>query len=57
MSAKIIDTLDQVRDLIEMIEHTQPKPAFIFADIEGVDVSRNGSIAIIEVLVPPEEKV
>lgn len=57
MSANVIDTADQVRDLIDVIDNTRPRPAFIFIDIEGVDVSRNGSIAIIQVLVPPEKKV
>ncbi|KEF60453.1 uncharacterized protein A1O9_02014 [Exophiala aquamarina CBS 119918] len=56
MSGKVIDAIDQVRGLIEVLENTQPRPAFILIDIEGVNLSRNGLIAIIQVLIPPKKK-
>ena len=57
MSDNTVDTVDQVRILVEEIEKSQPQPPFIFIDIEGVNLSRNGSIAIMQVLVPPKKEV
>jgi exonuclease 3'-5' domain-containing protein 1 len=53
----IVDTANQVRNLIEVIEASQLQPAFLFIDIEGADLSRSGSIAIIQVVVPPQKRV
>jgi hypothetical protein len=53
MSDTIIDTVDLVRKLIEDIENSQPCLPFIFMDLKGVNLSRHGSIAIMQVLVPP----
>jgi exonuclease 3'-5' domain-containing protein 1 len=57
MSDTIIDTVDLVRKLIEDIENSQPCPPFIFMDLEGVNLSRHGSVAIMQVLVPPVRQV
>lgn len=57
MAHTIIDTADLVREMIQDIENSQPNPPFIFVDLEGTDLSRHGSIAIMQVLVPPMRKV
>jgi exonuclease 3'-5' domain-containing protein 1 len=57
MPDNLVDTADLVRDLVDVIEHSRPQPPFIFIDLEGVNLSRNGSIAIMQVLVPPNKKV
>ncbi len=53
MSANLIDTEDQVRPLIENIRSKEPGKPLIFVDLEGVDLSRHGSIAIMQILIPP----
>jgi exonuclease 3'-5' domain-containing protein 1 len=52
-----IDTVDLVHKLIEDIENSQPCPPFIFMDLKGVNLSRHGSIVIMQVLVPPVRQV
>ena len=56
MASIIVDTADQVLKLIECIESTIQKP-LIFIDLEGVDLSRHGSIGIMQILVLPSPVV
>ena len=48
----MIDTGVEVVTLIDTIQSLPQKP-IIFVDIEGVNLSRHGSIAIVQLLVPP----
>lgn len=57
MAHTIIDTADLVRKMIQNIEGSRPNPPFIFVDLEGTDLSRHGSIAIMQILVPPMQQV
>jgi exonuclease 3'-5' domain-containing protein 1 len=57
MSSEIVDTVEKVRQLIFVIETTQPQPPFLFIDLEGVNLSRQRSVAIMQILVPPQKKV
>nr|KAK5449237.1 hypothetical protein LTR18_002326 [Exophiala xenobiotica] len=56
MPDDIVATVDLVRNLIEVIEDGHPQPPILFIDLEGVNLSRHGSIAIMQVLIPPDRK-
>ena len=56
MSAHLVNTLDSVRRLVDDIARLTRKP-LIFIDLEGVNLSRHGSISIVQVLVPPNPVV
>lgn len=56
MSYCIIDNVDALSALIDAIAAAEPKP-FMFVDLEGINLSRHGSIAIMQVLVPPSPNV
>lgn len=57
MSAIVVDSVAAVSRLIDDIEKSDPQPPFIFLDLEGVNLSRHGSVAIMQVLVPPARVV
>lgn len=52
MSAHIIDTCDAVVELIDSITNATTAP-LIFVDLEGINLSRHGSISIMQLLIPP----
>ena len=54
--ACMVDTIEGVASLVNTIQQTQTKP-IIFADVESVNLSRYGSVAIIQLLVPPSSTV
>jgi exonuclease 3'-5' domain-containing protein 1 len=56
MESIIVDTAELVGKLIEYIEGAPEKPP-IFVDFKGVNLSRDGAIAIMQVLVPPSPVV
>jgi exonuclease 3'-5' domain-containing protein 1 len=56
MASIIVDTVELVRDLVAQIESVVQKP-LIFIDLEGVNLSRDGVIAIMQILVPPNPVV
>ena len=56
MSHCVIDNVDALSTLVDRIAAAEPKP-LIFVDLEGIDLSRHGSIAIMQVLVPPSPDV
>jgi exonuclease 3'-5' domain-containing protein 1 len=51
-----VDTMDLVHHLVKQIEDAVRKP-FIFVDLEGISLSRDGVIAIMQILVPPSPMV
>lgn len=53
---KFVDTVDLVHELVTEIVHRDKKP-LLFVDLEGVNLSRDGSVAIMQVLVPPNPTV
>lgn len=52
MSASIVDTPEAVAKLIDDIVNRTRTP-FIFVDLEGINLSREGSISLMQLLVPP----
>ncbi|MCJ1473254.1 hypothetical protein MMC13_001905 [Lambiella insularis] len=56
MASIIVDTVELVHDLVEQIESVVLKP-LVFIDLEGVILSRDGVIAIMKILVPPNPVV
>lgn len=53
---KIVDSVVLIQGLIEDVASRQKKP-LIFVDLEGQNLSRDGSVAIMQVLVPPNPTV
>lgn len=53
---ELVDTVELVQQLVEEIASRETKP-LIFVDLEGVNLSRDGSVAIMQVLVPPSPTV
>lgn len=51
-----IDTMDLIRALVNEITHMDRK-SLIFVDLEGINLSRHVSVAIMQVLVPPNPAV
>ena len=56
MSYCVIDNVDALSALVDGIAAAEPK-ALMFVDLEGINLSRHGSIAIMQVLVPPSPRV
>ena len=52
MSANIVDTPNAIARLIDDIVNASGTP-YIYVDLEGIDLSRQGSISMIQLLVPP----
>jgi exonuclease 3'-5' domain-containing protein 1 len=53
---KLVDSVALIQDLVEDIVSRVRKP-LIFVDLEGANLSRDGSVAIMQVLVPPNPTV
>lgn len=51
MELTIVDTEPSVVALIDCLDHLPTQPPSIYLDIEGVDLSRHGSISIIQIFV------
>jgi exonuclease 3'-5' domain-containing protein 1 len=49
----MVDTVQGVGELVDKITKADPVP-FIFIDIEGANLSRRGSVSLMQLLVPPE---
>ncbi len=56
MASIIVDTVELVCDVVEKLESIAQKP-LVFIDLEGVNLSREGVIAIMQILVPPNPVV
>ena len=56
MSANIVDTPEAVANLIDNITNATRTP-FIFVDLEGINLSRQGSISLMQLLMPPNPVV
>ena len=52
MSANLLDTEAAVRSLVDDIQSRAPEKSLIFVDLEGVDLSRYGSIAVMQIFIP-----
>ncbi|KIV89994.1 hypothetical protein PV10_07344 [Exophiala mesophila] len=52
MSSIFVDTPSLVRDLLKAIETCPVDRPFLFVDLEGINLSRHGSISIMQILIP-----
>lgn len=57
MSSIMVDSIESIQELIEEIESSALEAPFLFIDLEGSNLSRHGSIAIMQILVPPKRAV
>lgn len=57
MSSILVNSLESVQKFIEEIEISAFETPLLFIDLEGTNLSRHGSIAIMQVLVPPKPQV
>lgn len=57
MAVTVVDSVESIRNLIKEIEGLASEPHFLFMDLEGVNLSRHGSIAILQVFVPATDSV
>lgn len=57
MAPLIVDNEDKLRSLLVHITKRVSEPCFIFVDLEGVNLSRSGTVAIMQILMPPEPTV
>ena len=54
MNITIVDSAAAIVSLLDCIEKLPSKPPSLYLDIEGLNLSRHGSISIIQVLVQPK---
>jgi len=57
MPTQLVDTEQGVRALIKEIEASNLDHPFLFLDLEGVSLGRQGTISILQILVPPSRTV
>lgn len=57
MSSTFVDSTDGVQVLLKDIKECPIQPPLLFLDLEGVNLSRHGSIAIMQLLIPAVGKV
>ena len=56
MSGNLVDTCEAVASLVDSISQATTTP-LLFVDLEGVNLSRHGSISIMQLLMPPSPVV
>ena len=57
MSSLIVDTIEKMHDYIEKIVGSSLENPFLFVNLEEANLSRHGSIDIMQVLIPPQQLV
>ena len=57
MKVTIVDSEPAVRALIDDLEHLPTQPPSLYLDIDGVKLSRHGSMSIIQLFVLPKDHV
>ena len=57
MEVTVIDSKPSVVSLIDHLEHIPTQPPSLYLDLEGVNLSRHGSISIVQVFVLPKNHV
>lgn len=57
MASVVVNSVELVQTLIEEITTSSLETPFLFIDLEGTNLSRQGSIAIMQILVPPKRSV
>ena len=54
MEITIVDSKPSVVSLIDHLQHIPTQPPSLYLDVEGVNLSRHGSISIVQLFVPPK---
>ena len=57
MEVTIVDSKPSVVSLIDHLEHIPTQPPSLYLDVEGVNLSRHGSISIVQLFVLPKNHV
>ena len=57
MEVTIVDSKPSVVSLIDQLEHIPTQPPSLYLDLEGVNLSRHGSISIVQLFVLPKNHV
>ena len=57
MEVTIVDSKPSVASLIDDLEHIPTQPPSLYLDVEGVNLSRHGSISIVQLFVLPKNRV
>jgi exonuclease 3'-5' domain-containing protein 1 len=56
MASDLVDTCTAVAELIDALINLPTSPPSLYVDVEGVNLSRHGSISILQLLVSPENR-
>lgn len=54
---KIIDTTAAIAELVELLTDVPNNPPSIYVDLEGINLSRHGSISIMQIFLLPRDEV
>ncbi|KAI9705150.1 MAG: hypothetical protein M1812_008294, partial [Candelaria pacifica] len=57
VSSHFIDSSDSVMDLVDSMAKLPTEPPSLYLDLEGVFLSRHGTISILQVFIPPKNCV
>ena len=57
MAHTLVNTTSSIQNLLQTIQTGPIQPPLLFIDIEGVNLSRDGAISIIQILIPPFRSV
>ena len=57
MEVTLIDSKPSVISLIDHLEHIPTQPPSLYLDVEGVNLSRHGSISVVQLFVLPKNHV
>ena len=57
MEVTVVDSKPSVISLIDHLEHIPTQPPSLYLDVEGVSLSRHGSISIVQLFVLPQNHV
>lgn len=57
LTSRLVDTEEGISELVDSIANLPNDPPSLYLDVEGVDLSRHGTISIIQLLVLPENHV
>ena len=57
MEVTIVDSKPSVVSLIDHLEHIPTQPPSLYLDVEGVNLSRHGSVSIVQLFVLPKNHV
>ena len=57
MEVTVVDSKPSVVSLIDRLEHIPTQPPSLYLDVEGVNLSRHGSISVVQLFVLPKNHV